>query len=314
MDGGGTYTRALVADLTGRVLGRAESGPANPDKTPCAAENVQQAIRSALAQAGKRPAQVAALVVGIAGLDRPEDQEWAERFGALPGLACSKQYVNDAVVAHAGALGSRPGVIAIAGTGSIVFAVTPEGRHLRNFDFRHYAYASARHLGYELMHRLIAGEAGPEDTLLLTAIHKFWNTRELDELRELGANGFVTDDYERIRRFGALGPLVTEAAWNNSPLAQGVCRRAGEALVTGIRLVGGGFGAVEVPVALIGGAARSRFMQQAVQEALDRYGAHPYRLAEPLFSCAAGAVLMALQAAGVVIDAGVQENLRRGGD
>ena len=50
------------------------------------------------------------------------------------------------VIAHAGALRSAPGIIAISGTGSVVFGVNEAGRRLRNYDFRHYARSAARHL------------------------------------------------------------------------------------------------------------------------------------------------------------------------
>jgi N-acetylglucosamine kinase-like BadF-type ATPase len=76
-------------------------------------------------------------VAGFAGLDAPEDQEWADRFTAVPGLVCPRLSVNDAVIAHAGALRSLPGIIAISGTGPIVFGVTPDVRQIRNYDFGH---------------------------------------------------------------------------------------------------------------------------------------------------------------------------------
>ena len=127
VDGGGTFTRALIADLDGRVLASAETGGSNPSHHPRAEENAREAIQQVLVAAGCESAQVEALVAGFAGLDGPEDQEWADRFTAVPGLVCPHLSVNDAVIAHAGALRSQPGIIAISGTGSIVFGVTPAG-------------------------------------------------------------------------------------------------------------------------------------------------------------------------------------------
>lgn len=43
------------------------------------------------------------------------------------GIDCLKQHVNDAVVAHSGALLKDPGIIVISGTGSIIYALTEEG-------------------------------------------------------------------------------------------------------------------------------------------------------------------------------------------
>src|SRR6266511_6424010 len=111
VDGGGTFTRAMLVDIDGRVLAYAETGGSNPNHHPRAEENAREAIEQVLAAAGCQPGQVAALVSGFAGLDGPEDQEWADRFTAVPGLVCPRLSVNDAVIAHAGALRSQPGII-----------------------------------------------------------------------------------------------------------------------------------------------------------------------------------------------------------
>src|SRR5690242_16709096 len=52
MDGGGTHTRAMIADLEGKVLAYAETGGSNPSHHPRAEENARDAIRQALAAAG----------------------------------------------------------------------------------------------------------------------------------------------------------------------------------------------------------------------------------------------------------------------
>lgn len=310
IDGGGTYTRAVAARLTGEAVARVETGAASPNKTPHAQENVRRAIRDVVAQAGRQLADVRALAAGLAGLDSPQDQAWAERFTELPGLTCPRVLVNDAVVAHSGALASRPGVIAIAGTGSIIFGVTEEGRQVRNYDFHHYAYAAARHLAYNVVYGILAGRAEPEDQALVTDVMSFWEADDVAALRLSGASGFVADAFERHRRFGELAPLVTAAAMRGSPLARGVCDHAAEALATGIGLVGGCFATSSVSVALIGGAVRSAYMRQAMERALARLTKPSYWIVDPVFSCEAGAVLMALKLAGVPIGDVVEASLQ----
>jgi glucosamine kinase len=83
IDGGGTYTRALAADLSGHVLASVETKAASPNKTSEAQENVQQAIREVVARSGRRLEDVVGLVAGLAGLDSPQDREWAEQFTAM---------------------------------------------------------------------------------------------------------------------------------------------------------------------------------------------------------------------------------------
>jgi N-acetylglucosamine kinase-like BadF-type ATPase len=124
VDGGGTHTRAMIANIDGQFLAYAETGGSNPNDHPSAEQNAREAIQHVIAAAGGEPRQVAALVAGFAGLDAPADQEWADRFTAVPGLVCPRLSVDDAVIAHAGALLSQPGIIALSGTGSMVFGVS----------------------------------------------------------------------------------------------------------------------------------------------------------------------------------------------
>ena len=208
IDGGGTFTRAVAADLTGHVLAQAVNGAGSPNKSVRARENMQEVIRDVVAGAGRSLGDVVELVAGIAGLDAPADQEWAERFTALPGLDCPRLHVNDAVVAHAGALQSQPGIIAISGTGSIVFGVTEAGRHVRNYDFQHYAHSAARHLAYDAVYRVLAEDTGPGDEPFIQQMVTFWNVGDLAGLRALGLEGFVVDGFERTQRFGQRSRFV----------------------------------------------------------------------------------------------------------
>ena len=66
IDGGGSGCRAAVADATGRVLGLAESGPANiASDTATATANILAASQAALHAAGGGTIRSAAL--GLAG-------------------------------------------------------------------------------------------------------------------------------------------------------------------------------------------------------------------------------------------------------
>lgn len=47
--------------------------------------------------------------------------------------------VSDAVVAHVGAFRGDPGIVAICGTGSLVFGVTAAGEQISNYECVHYA-------------------------------------------------------------------------------------------------------------------------------------------------------------------------------
>ena len=310
MDGGGTYTRALAADLEGRPLAYVETAGSNPQHHPRAEENARAALLQVIAAAGCGLGQVAAVAAGFAGLDEAADHVWADRFTTVPGLDCPRLHVNDAVIAHAGALRSRPGIIAIAGTGSIVFGVTETGRAIRNYDFRHYADSSARAVAHDAITRIVVGDAGEGDAALVDAVLQYWGVRDLPALRDLAASGFFEDRSELKYRLGEMAPLVTAAAGEGAPLARGACDTAAAAMGMGIRLVGTCFRDSSVQVALIGGVVRSPYMQGALQRALAQSLGPRYELREPALTSVQGAVLMALSHCGVVPGEEVFRNLR----
>lgn len=314
IDGGGTYTRVIAAERSGRVLATTLAGAASPNKTIHAKENVQGAVRDVVTKANCTLADVAGLVAGIAGLDAPTDLEWANQFTELPGLDCPRLHVNDAVVAHAGALRSRPGIIAISGTGSIIFGVTESRQHIRNYDFRHYAYSAARHLSYDAVYRILAGSIQPEDTEFVAQVLTFWQVEDLAGLRELGLVGFATDRFECNRLFGEMAPLVTAAALKGVPLTCTVCDAAIDALGIGIQLLGNAFADESVPVALIGGAINSDYIHQGVENALSKSGEKRYTVVEAAFPSEVGAFLLALTQHGIKIDDTILSTLKTHSD
>ena len=312
LDGGGTHTRALCCALDGQILAHAQTGGSSPSHNTLedAESNVRQAIADALRQAERMPADVTALTAGMAGLDTPKDQEWAERFTALPGLTAARVHVNDAVIAHAGALQSRPGIIVICGTGSILYAVNEAGVAENNYRYLHYANASGRALSLDALHRLLAGEGQGEDAAFIADAFAFWEVQDLPGLRERIAAFHSVPWTEKVHTLGKMASLVTDFALRSSPLCRRVCKSGAETIRIGICLLGASFTTPPVSVALIGGAARSAAIQQAIAAELLRAAPDRYQLVEPAFSPEAGAVLMALRQCGITPDEALWKRLR----
>lgn len=217
---------------------------------------------------------------------------------AYAGGASPRSHVNDAVVAHAGALASQPGVIAIAGTGSNVFGVIEDGRHLYGHEFHHYAPAAARYVSYKAVHSILAGQAAREDTELVTTVLAYWEAADIKALREIGAQGFIADEFARNRHFAEMSPLVTAAAGRGESLACSVCDQIAEDFAVGIKLVGGCFRDTQVRVALIGSVANDVYLKGAIIANLSRASDKQYQVVTPAFSGAHGAALMAWKLAG----------------
>lgn len=310
IDGGGTHTRAMVCDLHGEVQAYTVKGPASIYKDASAARNVRSAIEEALDQAGKSPEQVVGIAAGIAGYDTESDLEWITPLTEVPGLICPIKHVNDAVIAHQGALLMQPGIVVIAGTGSNILAITEDGQQLRNDQFRHYAASGARFLAYDAVYEILAGNTDPTDDKLIAALKAHWHVETLSEFYQLAKRGFEDDPKVRDRTFGGFTPRITEAAAGGSMAAMRVCDRAVSEIKVGIEILAGSFADATVDVALIGSVANSAYVRSALTEQLQNGAIRQYQVHPPAFSPAAGAVLLALHELQVPISPEIIANLQ----
>jgi N-acetylglucosamine kinase-like BadF-type ATPase len=122
VDAGGTRTRIARADLDGRVLVR--TAPSVPVR------DLGAWLRRIWRRAGwtRRPPR--ALVVASRGVWSAGERAGLAR--AVAGLAARVAVISDAEAALRGALGDRPGLLVLAGTGSIVVGRSARGRLARS--------------------------------------------------------------------------------------------------------------------------------------------------------------------------------------
>lgn len=127
VDGGGTRSTLLLADAAGNELARVSgsAGLVDPRHPERSAEVIAQLVRMASAQAGL-PEPPAALCAGLAGVGNEAERVAVEQ--ALAGTARVVRVVSDGEVALHGAFDGGPGVLLIAGTGSVAYGRGPDGR------------------------------------------------------------------------------------------------------------------------------------------------------------------------------------------
>lgn len=134
VDAGGSRTRCVLLDAEGRTRGRGEAGRANPRSTSpaAAASAVRDAIAATLAAAGADRHDLRAVGIGWSGLEAPGTEADARRLlgEAFPEEA-DVVLDTDVYAAHVGAFAGGPGVLLVAGTGSIALAVDAAGRRSR---------------------------------------------------------------------------------------------------------------------------------------------------------------------------------------
>lgn len=312
LDGGGTYTRAAITETNGKLRSYVEyRGAASKHKDKNAKENVFNAINEVVKKADCEIDDIIGVTVGVAGYDSEKDLEWIRELTDIEGLTCPVQNVSDSVIAQKGAFLLQPGIIAISGTGSIIFGITETNEHIRNYNFHHYAATAARFIAYDSVYKVIAGETDQSDIDFVNTVLKHFEVSDTIALAKIGSKGFTDETTQRMKVFGDLAPAVTTAALNGSHLAEYICTKAAADLVTGIKLVGACFEYDSVSVALIGSVANSTFIKNKITESINKKDNNKnYNLvAEPALPPVLGAIMMSMQLVDITINEQVINNL-----
>ena len=131
IDGGGTKTTCAVGDES-RLLAEATAGPSNVVRVgeERARESLHQCVRQACAAAGIVPEEVSRTCLGGSGAAQPELAEIVRRLLAEI-LPTPIDVVGDMEIALDAAFDTGPGIVVIAGTGSIAYGRDRQGRTAR---------------------------------------------------------------------------------------------------------------------------------------------------------------------------------------
>lgn len=292
LDGGGTRTRVAVADLDGHILGVAKRGGASTEfnDSKMARQNLREGVRTALTDAEQSPSDVAALTAGVGSLNISDNYTLTEQALDIDGLACEPHVVTDEEIAHTGAFRNNPGIVAICGTGSLVFGITADGKQISNYDFIQYARAGAHNLGERALHAILGSET-PVEWTLGDQLLDHWDCDSVPDLRMAVYDEDRFTNVPSGNPLDSVAPLITAAAGDGDPTAQTMCNDAIAEVVTGVRLVGG-FLDNPVTVASAGSVLRSKYMSAEFQRQVA--DVENYRVVEPAMSPVAGAVFDAI--------------------
>lgn len=228
IDGGQSSTTALIGDETGRVLGVGRAGPCNH---AAASEGrrkfvaaISDSVNQAAASAGVSPAFEAACL-GLSGGPDDKDALAKETIRAERYLI-----THDAYIALAGATGGEPGIIVIAGTGSMVFGRNAAGMTARagGWGYIFGDEGGAFDLVRQALRAILRNEEGwGPPTALRTALLEAAGARDGNHLLHL----FYTDEYPRDRVAG-WAKLVDQAARAGDAVARDILGSAAQSLAT----------------------------------------------------------------------------------
>jgi N-acetylglucosamine kinase-like BadF-type ATPase len=234
IDGGGSKTLCAVGDESS-LLAMVTAGPSNITRVgqTRAREALHVAIREACANAKIAPQQVQRACIGVAGAGREQIAGVVRKIVAemIPGEI---DVVGDMQIAMAAAFGPGPGVIVIAGTGSIAYGRDAQGRTARagGWGFAISDEGSAHWIGRAAISALLRtidrgidqskdAQATAEATPLFREMKAAWELHSLDELVRAANSNFD---------FARLFPAILTAVDAGDALAPRLLAQAGREL------------------------------------------------------------------------------------
>jgi N-acetylglucosamine kinase-like BadF-type ATPase len=294
VDGGGTKTHAVVMDGKDNILGEGHAGPSNPLRVgiTVAAAAIREAIDRACAAARIRRSEIVAIEIGLAGARRKELSARMEEALRTLGIR-ELEVVGDAEIALFGATDGEPGVVVIAGTGSVSCGINARRRSVRAGGWG--PMAGDEGGGSWISRRALSAIAhaadgrGPE-TALTTAACSYFHVTTADDLATALYAPTMTN--ERIAGFAR---LVIEAAKDDDQVAREIITEAGRelgiaaaAVIRGLKMEQERF-----QVAFVGGVfAAGEMVLEALRNEVERVAPKAY-LAPPRFGPAIAAARMA---------------------
>ncbi len=295
VDGGATKTQAVILDANFAILGEGLAGPSNPLRVGIAnaAAAIREAIDKACEAAHLRRTDLMAAEIGLAGARRNELRARMREALSTSGIP-EVVVVSDADIALYGATEGEPGLIVIAGTGSICCGINARGKMMCAGgwgpvvgDEGGGAWIARRAL--RAIARAADGRGGV--TSLTSAACAYFHVTNADDLSTAIYAPTMTNE-----RLAGFGKYVIEAAKAKDRISREIMVEAGRELVTAA-------GAVirnlklereTFQVAYVGGvfAAAGELVLSPMREEIKKIAPRAY-LAPPRFSPAIAAARMA---------------------
>jgi N-acetylglucosamine kinase-like BadF-type ATPase len=227
IDAGGTKTVCYLADRDGRVVGEGRGGGANLQAH--GELEVEKVLHGVIDQAiGDRAILPSAVCLGVAGVDRPEDDRTVRAIMRRLGFKTHTLVVNDALIALVAGLGDEPGVVLIAGTGSIAYGVNEAGYAARagGWGFVLGDEGSGYWIGRQALAAVVreADGRGPSTQLTPLVLEHFELTRVEGLVRAVYDSGL------KRHAVAALGGVVERARAAGDVAAAEILHKAGEEL------------------------------------------------------------------------------------
>jgi N-acetylglucosamine kinase-like BadF-type ATPase len=299
IDGGQSSTTAVIAGDTGEILARGTAGPADEVGVSADSTRLHDALNTALSNAiinaKLEPAtQFESIVAGVSGYE-------GRVYGKPPELPARKTtLLHDAPVAHAGALGGKPGIIVIAGTGSVAYGVGERGQAVTvgGWGYLFGDEGSAFWIAREALSGIMRDrDAGRSNDLLDDAM-KYFNYSSLRAM----SRAFYMETISR-EQLAAFARIVIHAGEMGSEAAERLTNDAADAIANLAALAARQLRQDAPGVALMGGLMQSKTMREAAIYSVRRILPNA-ELVPPRHDAATGALILALREDGLALAEG----------
>ncbi len=309
IDGGQSHTEAVIADENGNIISRGLGGASNHAEIPGGRERLENAIKDSVGEALKNAGSLpigetifASAHCGMTGGAIYKD----EIISAI--IKAEKLTVgHDAPTALLGATAGKPGVVVIAGTGSVVFGINEKGATARVGGLGY--LFSDEGSGFWLAAQMIRLAIKEQDELIapcgiLQMVLEFFGRGEIRELTDDFYNGKLSRD-----EIASLAKRAHELAADGNQTIRGQIFYGVGVLTESVARVAAKLKfQTKFPVAGIGGMFRADLTNDYFASSL----AEKTPLAEfvkPRFNPAIGALLLAYRQADIEISADLLSTL-----
>lgn len=310
VDGGQSHTEAVIADERGRVLARGTGGASNHAEHPGGRERLRKAILRSVGEALK-----------AADLPPVEKIIFASAHFGMTGGADFKEAIigeivrarhfsvgHDAPTALFGATAGVPGIVVIAGTGSVVYGENEPGERAQIGGLGY--LFSDEGSGFWLALQTIKLAIKERDGLTAPAgleklVLDFFGRREIRDV----TNDFYFGKMSRDE-VASFSRAAHQAAADGNVIIQNQLKFGAEVLTESVGAAARRLNfAGNFPVAGVGGMFRAALMRKYFSESLaEKVSAAVF--VEPRFNPALGALLLAYRTSGVEINGNLLTNLK----
>ena len=230
VDGGGTKTRIALMNADGDVVCEGVAGPSNPLRVgvETAVANVAAAVNNACDLGGASRGDITAATLGLAGVRRADlKQRIRDRFMQILSIKKADVLTDAEIALFASTLG-QPGLVVIAGTGSICVGKNAAGEFAISGGWGPLAGDEGGGVGIaqQALHSVAKASDGRGGQTILSE-------RASEYFRASGPENLIVAIYSPQvdnSRIAGFARLVVETAREGDKIALGILRDAGEEL------------------------------------------------------------------------------------